>query len=133
MFIDASAIVAIITSEPDAEALAARLETATAPITSPLALYEAALAIRRKRRSTLAEAQEDLEIFLATTGTITVPITAEHTPLALAAFARYGKGTGHPAQLNLADCFAYAAAKHHHTSLLFTGEDFTQTDLHPTP
>jgi ribonuclease VapC len=39
------------------------------------------------------------------------------------------KGGGHPARLNLGDCFAYAVAKNHGTSLLFKGEDFNQTDI----
>jgi ribonuclease VapC len=50
---------------------------------------------------------------------------------ALEAFSRYGKGRGHPAQLNLGDCFAYAAAKNYRTSLLFKGEDFNNTDIRP--
>ncbi|MDR0275150.1 MAG: type II toxin-antitoxin system VapC family toxin [Burkholderiaceae bacterium] len=31
--------------------------------------------------------------------------------MAVQAFADYGKGRGHPAQPNLADCFSYACAK----------------------
>jgi len=48
---------------------------------------------------------------------------------ALTAFSRYAKGRGHPAQLNLGDCFAYAVAKNQRTSLLFKGEDFDKTDI----
>ena len=43
MFVDASAIVAILTREPEADFLAGLLETARAPITSPIAIFEAAL------------------------------------------------------------------------------------------
>jgi hypothetical protein len=43
MFVDASAIVAILTREPNADALADVLEQASAPITSPIAIFEAAL------------------------------------------------------------------------------------------
>ena len=50
---------------------------------------------------------------------------------ALAAFSRYGNGRGHPAQLNLGDCFAYAMAKNARTVLLFKGEDFDKTDIRP--
>ena len=46
-----------------------------------------------------------------------------------AAFARFGKGRGHPAQLNLGDCFAYAVARNNGAPVLFTGEDFSQTDI----
>jgi uncharacterized protein with PIN domain len=43
MFLDASAIVAILTREPEADALSDLLEAARAPITSPIALFEAVL------------------------------------------------------------------------------------------
>ena len=45
------------------------------------------------------------------------------------AFARYGKGRGHSAQLNLADCLSYACAKRLGANLLYKGDDFAQTDL----
>ena len=45
------------------------------------------------------------------------------------AFARYGKGRGHKAQLNLADCLSYACAKRLGAKLLYKGDDFAQTDL----
>jgi ribonuclease VapC len=41
----------------------------------------------------------------------------------------FRKRSGHPARLNLGDCFAYAAAKQHGVALLYKGEDFAQTDL----
>ena len=58
-----------------------------------------------------------------------VPITALDVETASDAFARYGKGTGHPAQLNLGDCFAYAVALNRRTALLFKGGDFSKTDI----
>jgi ribonuclease VapC len=64
-------------------------------------------------------------------GTRTIPITGKEAETALAAFARYGKGRGHPAKLNLGDCFAYAMAKNHGAALLFTGDDFGRTDIRP--
>jgi ribonuclease VapC len=42
---------------------------------------------------------------------------------------RLGKGTGHPAQLNLGDCFAYAQARTFCAPLLFKGDDFSKTDI----
>jgi len=61
----------------------------------------------------------------------TAPITDTETHTALAAFSRYGKGRGHPAELNLGDCFAYALAKEREEPLLFKGEDFPKTDIEP--
>ena len=49
--------------------------------------------------------------------------------LARAAFDRFGKGKGHPAQLNFGDCFAYALAKSLSAPLLFKGADFAATDV----
>jgi uncharacterized protein with PIN domain len=45
MFVDASAIVAIRTREPEADTLADLLEAAPAPIISPIAVFEAVLGI----------------------------------------------------------------------------------------
>lgn len=129
MFVDASAIVAIITRESDADDLADMLDGARSPITSPVAVFEAALGVCRKRHASVAEAQDDVREFLATAGIRTVSITAKEAEAALDAFSRYGKGGGHPAQLNLGDCFAYAAAKTYGTTLLFKGEDFAKTDI----
>jgi ribonuclease VapC len=129
MFIDASAIVAILTREPEADALADVLESAPSPITSPIAMFEAALGICRKRHASVEEAEEDVREFLGVAGVRTVSITEREAETALAAFSRYGRGRGHPAQLNLGDCFAYAMAKNHRTALLFKGEDFDKTDI----
>jgi ribonuclease VapC len=129
MFVDASVIVAILTGEPDADALADVLDAAGSPITSAIAVFEAALGVRRKRHASVAEAQEDVLEFLRVAGVRTVSITGQEAETALDAFARYGKGGGHPAQLNLGDCFAYAVAKNHRTALLFKGDDFNKTDI----
>ena len=129
MFVDASAIVAILTREAEADALADVLESARSPITSPIAIFEAALGICRKRHASVEEAEEDVRQFLDMAGVRAVPITDREAETALAAFSRYGKGRGHPAQLNLGDCFAYAVAKNHRTALLFKGEDFDKTDI----
>ena len=131
MFVDASAIVAILTREPEADALAEVLETARSPITSPIAIFEAALGICRKRHASVEEAEADVREFLEVAAIRAVSITEREAETALAAFSRYGKGRGHPAQLNLGDCFVYAVAKNHRTALLFKGEDFDKTDIAP--
>ncbi len=59
-----------------------------------------------------------------------MPFDEAQVHAASAAFDLYGKGV-HPAALNLSDCAAYALAKAMNAPLLFKGEDFTQTDLHP--
>ena len=129
MFVDASAIVAILTRESDADELTNALDAASSPITSPIAVFEATLGVCRKRHASVAEARDDVLEFLGTADVRTVSITAKEAETALEAFSRYGKGRGHPAQLNLGDCFAYAVAKAYQAALLFKGEDFAKTDI----
>lgn len=129
MFVDASAIVAILTREPEADALADLVEAARSSITSPIAVFEATVGICRKRHASIEEAKEDVHEFLELARIELTPITAKEAETALSAFSRYGKGRGHPAQLNLGDCFAYAMARNYRTSLLLKGEDFNKTDI----
>lgn len=131
MFVDASAIVAILAGEPEATRFADALDRAEQRITSPIAVFEAVLGLCRVRHATVEEAEADVAEFLRLADITCRPITAQDAHQALVAFARYGKGRGHPAQLNLGDCFAYAAARGHDLPLLFKGNDFTQTDIEP--
>ena len=128
MFIDASAIVSILTDEPDAAALAEAIDHTSKPITSPITIFEAALGLRRKFDLTSERAELNVVRFLAAAGVEVVPILTTDTATALNAFRRYGKGNGHPAELNLADCFAYAVARNHGRILLYTGDAFSKTD-----
>ncbi len=127
--IDASAIVAILTGEPEGSVLIEALERAGSALASPIAVYEAALGLRRKRFCSVTEAETDVLEFLALVGAEVSPLDRDAAHEALDAFARFGKGTGHPAQLNLGDCFAYAHAKINGLPLLFTGHDFSKTDI----
>ncbi|CAN5378937.1 type II toxin-antitoxin system VapC family toxin [soil metagenome] len=127
-FVDASAIVAILTKEDDADSLIDRLERHRGAITSAIAVFESALGIARKRRSAPATAAADVKEFLDLAQTVVIPITERETDLALDAFARFGEGR-HRAALNMGDCFAYACAKAHGVKLLCKGDDFTHTDI----
>ena len=53
----------------------------------------------------------------------------EHVLEAKVAYARFGKGTGHPARLSFGDCVSYALARVEGAPLAFKGDDFDQTDL----
>jgi ribonuclease VapC len=127
--VDASAIVVILSREPKFAALIAALERAGRVATSPIAIYEAALGLRRKRHCSVAEAEADVMEFLSLARVEVAPIEPSAAHGALDAFAHYGKGTQHPAQLNLGDCFAYAQAKSSRAALIFTGGDFAMTDV----
>ena len=128
MFVDASALTAILTDENDARDLAARLAERSRRITSPLAVWEATLAVSRRLDIDLSEAENEVERYLALAEIVVVALAPETRTLALAAHARYGK-TRHKAGLNFGDCFAYACARHEGMPLLYKGDDFAQTDI----
>lgn len=128
LFVDASAMVSILTREEDAAYLADRLVSADRSLTSAIAVWEAALAVARSERTTVERAEADVAALLAQTRTSVVPIGPEEARAALDAHARFGKGR-HPAGLNLGDCFAYACARTHGAVLLYKGGDFALTDL----
>jgi ribonuclease VapC len=127
--VDASAIVAILTGEAEDAALMTALERAESALTSPIAIYEAALGLCRRRHSSVAEAENDVMEFLAAARIGVAAVEPAAAQAALAAFARYGKGGRHPAQLNLGDCFAYGQAKALNAQLLYKGADFSMTDI----
>ena len=128
MFVDASALVAILTMEPGHELLTLAIGGAVKPITSALAIYETVLAIDRKLPG-IAGAQAGVAAFLQTAGIDVMPIGSAESLAAIEAFSRFGKGQGHPAQLNMGDCFAYACARTAGCSLLFKDSDFSRTDI----
>ena len=74
-----------------------------------------------------------LEGFIDSESTVVVPFGREMADVASGAFAKFGKGSGHPAKLNFGDCMAYAVAVVMRAPLLFKGSDFGLTDVtvHP--
>lgn len=129
MFVDASAIVAMMTDEEDAASLAYRLDRTENRLTSAIAVFEATAALARLKGRGVADAESGIFEFLGRLKISVVAIPPDAAQLAIDAFARFGKGRGHPAQLNMGDCFAYACARHYRQPLLFKGRDFTETDI----
>jgi ribonuclease VapC len=128
MFIDASALTALLTDEAGALELLARLQTAKQRMTSPLAVWEAAIAVARLLKLNVGEAGEAVQDYLVLMEIELIAIPPQTAKLALDAFERYGKGR-HPAKLNFGDCFAYACARHLGQPLMFKGADFSKTDI----
>jgi ribonuclease VapC len=128
MFVDASALTAMLTNESDARELLARLQNAQTRQTSPLAVWETAIAVARILALPPLGAKEAVVAFLALTEISIEPVATETFHLAVEAYDRYGKSR-HPAGLNFGDCFAYACARHAHVPLLYKGDDFPQTDI----
>jgi ribonuclease VapC len=129
IIVDASAIIAILTGEPGSKLLVAALDQVEGATTTPIAIYEATLGLRRKRRCPVAQAEQAVVEFLSAARIKVDPVGPIVAHLALEAFDRFGKGTGHPARLNLGDCFIYAQAKAAGGALLYKGEDFSKTDI----
>ncbi len=139
MFIDASAIVAILAREPGHEELEKRLaEAGNSLHVSPLVRFEASVALARRKSSPgdprpsaamIRRAKVAVDTLIEVIGAKDVSVTGEIGDLAIEASATYGKAVGHPADLNFGDCFAYACARHLGTRLLYKGNDFALTDL----
>jgi ribonuclease VapC len=142
MFLDASAIVAILGDEEDAGYLAGKIEAAKKPIYySPLSVFEAVISLARKKTVALKGAsassppglieriQIEVEQFLEAIGAREIAIGDGLHQKALDAARTYGRFVGHPARLNFGDCFAYACAKSYRLALLYKGNDFVHTDI----
>jgi len=70
-----------------------------------------------------------LDAFLLKSGMTVVEVSPRIADIALDAYRRFGKGTGHSAALNFGDCFSYALAKYLDAPVLFKGNDFSLTDI----
>ena len=127
MFVDASAIVAILTKETDAAALADRIARAKQVYVSPMVIFEATAAIVHKIACPVEVAQQMVDDFVAECGASNVDIDTAIGRQAIAAYRRFGKGR-HKALLDMGDCFAYACAKACRQPLLYKGDDFVHTD-----
>jgi ribonuclease VapC len=128
IFVDASALIAIVDGEDDAVSLAARLAGGLSVYISPMVVYESITGLARKRACTIEVAERAIDIFIDQTDAQTLDITAEIGRDAVQAFNTFGRGR-HKAALNMGDCFAYACAKAHDLPLLCKGNDFPYTDI----
>jgi ribonuclease VapC len=125
LVIDTSAVVALMSMEPEAARLAQAIEADPVRLLSVAALVESSIVLE----SRLGEgAVRELDLLLARAGVQLEPVTAEQAELARLAWRRFGKGR-HPAGLNYGDCFSYALSRCSGEPLLFKGQDFPQTDV----
>jgi ribonuclease VapC len=129
VFVDTSAFIAVLADEEDGLEIAAKVYDSPGCTTSALVVLETVMRLTSKLRIEPNEALGRLEVFLGEADVIVTAIEPGHIKLAVEAFARFGKGRGHPAQLNLADCLSYACAKRRGVPLLYKGNDFARTDL----
>ncbi len=128
MIVDTSALVAILRDEPDAGRFIDALAADADPRVSAATLVETAAVVDANRDPVLSRRLDEL---LEASGVQVEPLTEEHARIARQAYRDFGKGSGHPAGLNLGDCFSYALAAATGEPLLFKGNDFSETDLSP--
>jgi ribonuclease VapC len=129
IFVDSSAIVAILTADPDATALASRIESDTERISAGHVILEASMRLASLFGMAPSAADGLVTRLLREATIAVVPITEDIGHAAVTAFDRYGRGCGTGGNLNFGDCLSYACAKAHNARLLFKGHDFAQTDV----
>ena len=126
MIIDTSAIVAMLQLEPEATAMLKLLSPRKDSKMSAGNYLECGIVIDKTKN---AAASADMDALINTLNIEVVPVTHEHAKLARQAYRDFGKGSGHKAQLNFGDCFAYALAMQRGDALLYKGDDFAHAGL----
>ncbi len=126
MIIDSSAIAAIVRGEPKAESFLSAIKAQSNAIMSAGNYLEMGIVIDSDRNAALSAGLNPL---LDKMGIEVVPVTSEQAKIARQAYRDFGKGSGHKAQLNFGDCFAYALAMERGEGLLYKGDDFVHAGL----
>lgn len=128
MYVEPSAMLAILKEESDATLLMERLAVAPRKLVSVIGKVEAAISLGRSMKNHDI-APELVDGFCQQSGIEVVPVYPDLFDDVMKAYRRFGKGTGHPAGLNFGDCFSYAYSKRHGIPLLYKGDDFSRTDV----
>jgi ribonuclease VapC len=128
IFVDASAMIAMMAGESDADELADRLGAERLRLCSAVSPWETLAGLCRSYLFSVPSARAEVQSFVELNDLKFVSIGEREIDLATEAYADFGKGR-HPAALNMGDCFAYACAKANRATLLFKGDDFTKTDI----
>ena len=128
MIVDSSAIIAILKREAQWQALSKSLDAAVSACISAATYLETSIVVDGWRDPILSrEFDEMMERFKIEIE----PVTFEQAKIARQAYRDYGKGSGHPANLNFGDCCNYALAREKREPMLWKGDDFGHTDLRP--
>lgn len=129
LFVDASALIAIIAAEDECAPLLQRMAEDDDNLWSPLSCWEAISGLRHSHSYILERAIAEVEAFATNRPLRLVTIGEQERVISLGCYQQFGRGSGHPAKLNFGDCFAYACAKTNNAQLLYKGDDFAKTDL----
>ena len=128
MILDSSAVMAILNQEEGADRLLAAAVSADCRMSVATWLEVCIVADARS-----AAHGERVDRLIRALEVALVPVGAREAQVARAAYQRFGRGSGSPARLNYGDCFAYALSVTSGEPLLFTGDDFTHTDVACAP
>lgn len=126
MIVDTSALVAILTGEEDGEALFDAAAAASQLRMSAATALEASVVLDSRSSPQQRRRLDDL---LTTLQVQIVPFDTEQWRVAREAYQDFGRGSGHPAQLNLGDCFSYALHRTSGEPLLYVGDDFANAGV----
>ncbi|MDG4873706.1 type II toxin-antitoxin system VapC family toxin [Mesorhizobium sp. WSM4935] len=134
MFVDAAAIVAMLSNEAEAERCAQAVVDAAAPFTSAIAVWEAAMALARPEKLAVpvVRSAEIVGRFLEERAIALreLPPASEAASLSIEAASRFRSNA---MRLNMADCFHYACARYYAVPMLSTADEFRLTDLETVP
>ena len=125
MVIETSALVSMLTDEPEAQRFEAAVAADPVRLMSTASYLEAAIVIEQRFGE---PGGRELDLWLHRAGVDLVGVDADQAEVARSAYRRFGKGRD-PAGLNYGDCFAYALAKVSGEPLIFKGGDFGHTDI----
>ena len=125
MVIETSALVSMLTDEPEAQRFEAAVAADPVRLMSTASYLEAAIVIEQRFGE---PGGRELDLWLHRAGVDLVGVDADQAEVARSAYRRFGKGRD-PAGLNYGDCFAYALAKVSGEPLLVKGGDFGHTDI----
>jgi len=125
MIVDSSALISILLEEAGYEKVLDKVNDAELVfLAAPTALEAAIVLSARLGR----DARPMLAGLVRRMNAEMVDFTQRHYEAAVAAYLRFGKGR-HPAALNFGDCISYALASESGLPLLYTGGDFSRTDI----
>jgi ribonuclease VapC len=128
VIVDTSVLIAILRGEPEADEFIDALVSADTRRMSAPTYVETAAVVDANHDPVLSRRLDEL---VDAAGVEVEPFTERHASIARQAYRDFGRGSGHPARLNLGDCFSYALAAAAGEPLLFKGDDFSHTDLRP--
>ena len=124
--VDTSALAAIVFNEPERDSFVKTILAADKALLCTATALEARMAVQGRKGQAGVLLLND---FLGLPVFELIAPSAQELEVAYAAFVTFGKGSGHPAQLNFGDLFSYAVAKLRNLPLLYKGDDFACTDL----